>query len=156
GANDSLVVRALGGDDGVSASTMPAGIIQLTVNGGSGNDRNLGSQGADTLLGGDGNDFIDGKPGNDTALRGAGDDVFQWDPGDGSDTVEGEGGNDQMLFFGANISENIDISANGSRVLFFRNPGNITMDLAGVEDIEFRALGGADNIVVNDLTGTDV
>src|SRR5262249_4820445 len=42
-ANDSLVVNALGGDDGVSASTMPAGIIQLTVDGGDGNDMILGS-----------------------------------------------------------------------------------------------------------------
>src|SRR5262249_42461423 len=110
----------------------------------------------DTLLGGDGNDLIDGNQGNDVARMGAGDDVFQWDPGDGSDTVEGQGGNDQMLFFGANIDEQIDISANGQRVRFFRNQGNITMDLNGVEDIEFRALGGADDIVVNDLTGTDV
>jgi Ca2+-binding RTX toxin-like protein len=30
------------------------------------------------------------------------------------------------------------------------------MDLDDVEQIEFRALGGADNIVVGDLTGTDV
>ena len=30
------------------------------------------------------------------------------------------------------------------------------MDLNDVERIEFRALGGADNIVVGDLSGTDV
>ncbi len=30
------------------------------------------------------------------------------------------------------------------------------MDLDGVESIEFRALGGTDNIVVGDLSGTDV
>ena len=30
------------------------------------------------------------------------------------------------------------------------------MDLNGVEHIQLTALGGADNIVVNDLTGTDV
>jgi Ca2+-binding RTX toxin-like protein len=156
GANDALVVNALDGNDSVSASTMPAGIIQLTVDGGAGNDVILGSEGADLLLGGDGNDFIDGNQGNDIARMGAGDDVFEWDPGDGSDTVEGEGGNDQMLFVGSNASEQIDISANGSRVRFFRDVGNITMDLGGVEDIEFRALAGADSIVVNDLSGTDV
>jgi Ca2+-binding RTX toxin-like protein len=156
GANDSLVVNALGGDDGVNASTLPAGVIKLTVDGGAGNDRLLGSQGADVLLGGDGNDFIQGNQGNDVVFMGAGDDLFQWNPGDGSDTVEGQGGNDQMLFFGSNASENIDISANGQRVRFSRDVGNVTMDLNGVEGIEFRALGGADNIVVNDLTGTDV
>ena len=156
GANDSLVVNALGGDDVVSASTMPADIIQLTVDGGAGNDTILGSHGADTLLGGDGNDFIDGNQGNDLALLGAGDDVFQWDPGDGSDTVEGQDGHDTMLFNGANIDENIDISANGSRVLFTRDIGNITMDLNGVEQVDFAARGGADTITVNDLTGTDL
>ena len=50
-----------------------------------------------------------GDNGNDVALMGAGDDVFQWDPGDGNDTVEGQDGTDTLLFFGANASENIDI-----------------------------------------------
>ena len=61
-----------------------------------------------------------------------------------------------MLFNGANIDENIDISANGGRVRFTRDVANITMDLNGVENIQFNALGGADTITVNDLTGTDV
>ena len=61
-----------------------------------------------------------------------------------------------MLFFGANVAENIDISANGDRVLFSRDIANVTMDLNDVERIDFRALGGADNIVVGDLSGTDV
>jgi Ca2+-binding RTX toxin-like protein len=154
GANDALFVNALGGDDGVSASTLPAGIIQLTVDGGAGSDTIIGSQGADMLLGDDGNDFIDGKQGNDVVFLGAGDDVFQWDPGDGSDTVEGQAGTDKMFFFGSNTNENFDFSANGSRVRFTRDVGNITMDLNGLEKVELRTLGGADNIVVNDLTGT--
>ena len=61
-----------------------------------------------------------------------------------------------MLFNGANINENIDISANGSRVRFTRDVANITMDLNDVEAINFNALGGADNVTVNDLSGTDV
>jgi Ca2+-binding RTX toxin-like protein len=156
GANDALVVNALSGNDGVSASTMPAGILKLTVDGGDGNDTILGSQGDDVLLGGDGFDFIAGNQGNDLVFLGAGDDTFQWNPGDGSDTVEGQGGVDRMLFFGSNASENFDISANGPRVRFFRDVGNVTMDLNGIEQIVLRTLGGADNVVVNDLTGTDV
>jgi Ca2+-binding RTX toxin-like protein len=39
-------------------------------------------------------------------------------------------------------------------VRFFRDVANSTMDLNSVEDINFKALGGADNITVNDLTGT--
>ena len=153
---DSLVVNTLGGDDGVDASGLPAGIVNLTIDAGAGNDSIVGSAGDDVLIGGDGNDFIQGNQGNDVILMGAGDDTFQWNPGDGSDTVEGQDGNDQMLFFGSNASENFDISANGSRVRFFRDIGNVTMDLNGIERVELRTLGGADNVVVNDLTGTDL
>jgi Ca2+-binding RTX toxin-like protein len=155
GANDSLVINALGGNDGVTATTTPAGVVKLTLDGGAGNDTLLGSQGADVFLGGDGNDFVFGDNGNDVALLGAGDDVFQWDPGDGNDTIEGQDGKDLMLFFGSNASENINVSANGGRVIFFRDVANVTMDLDDVEAIEFRALGGADNVVVGDLSGTD-
>ena len=51
-----------------------------------------------------------------SALMGAGDDTFVWNPGDGSDTIEGQDGNDTMQFNGANINEKIDLSANGDRV----------------------------------------
>ena len=156
GANDALNINALGGDDSVTATTTPAGVINLTTDGGTGDDTLLGSQGADVLLSGGGNDFVVGDDGNDTALMGAGDDVFQWNPGDGNDTLEGQDGTDQMLFFGANVSENIEIAANGGRVLFFRDVAAVTMDLDDVETIDFRALGGADNIVVGDLSGTDM
>jgi Ca2+-binding RTX toxin-like protein len=156
GADDSLVIKGLGGDDGITATTLPAGVVKLTIDGGTGDDTILGSQGADTLLGGDGNDFVFGDNGNDLAMLGAGDDVFQWNPGDGNDTIEGQDGTDTMLFFGANINENINISANGGRALFFRDIANVTMDLDDVEHIGFRALGGVDNIVVGDLSGTDV
>jgi Ca2+-binding RTX toxin-like protein len=156
GANDSLVVNGLGGNDSITATSLLAGVIKLTLDGGAGHDTILGSQGADIILGGDGNDFALGDNGDDLALLGAGDDVFQWNPGDGSDTVEGQTGTDTLLFVGANISENIDISANGERVRFFRDVANIAMDLNDVERIDFRALGGADNIVVGDLSGTDV
>jgi Ca2+-binding RTX toxin-like protein len=61
-----------------------------------------------------------------------------------------------MLFSGSNAAENVDITANDARVLFFRNIANVTMDLNGVESIDFRALGGADRVVVNDLSGTNV
>ena len=88
------------------------------------------------------------------AFLGKGDDTFVWNPGDGSDTVEGQAGTDTPLFNGSNVGENIDISANGDRVRLFRDVGNVTMDLHGVEHIQLNALGGADTITVNDLTGT--
>src|SRR5262249_45375857 len=133
GANDSLVVNALGGNDVVSAAALPAGVVRLTVDGGAGNDAIVGSAGADTLLGGDGNDLVTGGRGDDVAFLGAGDDTFVWNPGDGSDVVEGQDGQDTLQFNGANVAERIDISANGPRVRFTRDVANITMDLNGVE-----------------------
>jgi hypothetical protein len=108
------------------------------------------------LLGGRGSDSIDGNRGTDTGLMGPGDDTFIWDPGDGSDKVEGQRGTDTMVFNGAAAAEQVDLSANGTRLRFFRNPGNVTMDTAGVERIDFNALGGADVVTVHDLAATDV
>ena len=75
----------------MTATSLPAGVIKLTVDGGTGEDTVLGSQGADNVLGGDGNDFLFGDNGNDVALMGANDDVFQWNPGDGNDIARGSG-----------------------------------------------------------------
>jgi len=156
GTSERLALNANGGDDSFSATGNLAALIAITVDGGAGNDTLLGSNGADLLLGGDGSDFADGQQGNDTALLGAGNDTFQWDPGDGSDTVEGQDGTDRMRFNGSNIGENMDVSANGQRVRFFRNVANITMDLNDLESIVAKTLGGTDNLVVGDLSGTDV
>lgn len=156
---DHILVKAGPGDD-VLRIDESNGVFTdseiTTLDGGNGNDTLIGGSGAETLIGGPGNDIIDGNKGNDTAFMGAGDDTFIWDPGDGSDVVEGEAGNDLMVFNGATADEDVDLSANGSRLRFFRNVANITMDLDGVERVEFNALGGKDNVVVNDLTGTAV
>ena len=156
GTTEKLVLNMNGGDDSFSATGNLAALIGVTVDGGTGNDTILGSNGADILLGGEGNDFIDGNQGNDTAFLGAGDDVFQWDPGDGSDTVEGQDGSDTLLFNGNGANERFDVSANGERVRFTRDVGNIVMDLNDVERIDVNALGGTDTVTVNDLSGTDV
>jgi Ca2+-binding RTX toxin-like protein len=156
GANDTLQINTLDGDDTINASALPAGQFNLSIDSGAGNDVVIGSAGDDVIVGGSGNDTVTGGRGNDTALLGADDDTFIWNPGDGSDTVEGQGGFDTLIFNGSNAAENIDISANGTRVRFFRDVANVTMDLNGVEKIAFHALGGADTITVNDLTGTDV
>jgi len=147
GASDRLVLNGLGGDDVIDASALTAGSIQLTVNGGLGDDVILGSEGSDLLYGGDG---------NDVAFMGAGDDTFTWNPGDDNDTLEGQDGFDRMNFNGANVGEEITISANGGRVTFFRNIASVTMDLNDVEAIDYNAFGGADIVTVNGLSGTDV
>jgi Ca2+-binding RTX toxin-like protein len=61
-----------------------------------------------------------------------------------------------MIFNGANIAETVTLSANGPRLLFTRNIATITMDCDDIEVVLFTARGEADNITVNDLSGTDV
>jgi Ca2+-binding RTX toxin-like protein len=154
--HDRLGIFALGGDDSVDGTGMHADTLALGADGGTGNDTLLGGAGADVLRGGDGNDTVDGNQGADTALLGAGDDRFIWDPGDGSDVVEGQTGHDAMTFNGANAAEQFDVSANGRRVRFTRDVGTIVMDLGGIQEIDLNALGGADRLTVNDMSGTDL
>jgi Ca2+-binding RTX toxin-like protein len=156
GTSESLVLNANGGDDTFSATGNLAALIKLTVDGGAGNDRLLGSNGNDLLLGGDGNDFVDGNQGSDTGLLGAGDDTFQWDPGDASDEVEGQAGTDVLVFNGNNANEKMEASANGARARFTRDLGNVVMDMNDVESIDAKLLGGADSLHVADLSGTDL
>src|SRR5262249_9836537 len=127
GALDTLSVNALGGNDRVDASDMTAGVIKLTVTGGMGNDTILGSLGGDT---------------------------FVWSPGDGSDTIDGRAGLDLLTFNGSDAAEAFIIARDGSHVRLTRDVGNVRMDLDAVDGIELNARGGADAVVVNDLTGT--
>jgi Ca2+-binding RTX toxin-like protein len=155
----SIIVSAGAGNDAVRMDESNGAFtdtIPTTIAGENGNDRIAGGKGVERLLGGRGNDTIDGNGGNDVALLGAGADTFVWDPGDGSDRLEGGAGSDTMVFNGAGASEHVDLSANGSRLRFFRDAANITMDTGGVEHVDFNALGGADVVTVNDLTGTGV
>jgi Ca2+-binding RTX toxin-like protein len=156
GTSENLVLKASGGWDIVNANGALASLIQLTVDGGAGNDTLRGGNGHDTLLGGDGHDTIDGNGGNDTVDAGAGDDVLQWDPGDGSDTIEAGAGADRLIFNGSEWAETITISASGGNARVVRNVGNTSLDLDDLERIDVQALSGPDTIVVQDLTTTDV
>ena len=153
-AFDRLTVSGLGGDDTIDASKLPAAVF-LVIDGGSGNDTILGSQGADFLSGGDGNDTVTGGGGADSVLLGVGDDLFLWARGDGSDVIEGQADTDTLRATGGKDADVITLSANGGRVLV-DVLGSGILDVDGVERIEVRALGGADSVAIGDLTGTDV
>jgi RTX calcium-binding nonapeptide repeat (4 copies) len=160
----AIDVRTGNGDDSARVDDANGAFtdsIPTTISGGHGDDSLEGGQVQvaaenETFKGGAGDDTVDGGKGNDTAYLGAGNDTFVWDPGEGSDVIEGQDGRDTMLFNGAAVAENVTLTANGGRLTFFRDVGNVTMDTDGVEAVAFNALGDVDNVTVNDLTGTDV
>ena len=145
GKTDQLVINALGGADVIDARDLVAGKIALTINGGAG---------ADTLAGGAGNDTVIGGDGNDAVFLGAGNDTFIWNPGDDNDVVEGQAGFDTFRFNGIDGFDAIEIEANGVRGQISAIPGAQNFD--DIERIEIHALGGADEIFVDTLSGTDI
>jgi Ca2+-binding RTX toxin-like protein len=153
---DELFVKGLGGSDTIDAATLAADAITANLNGGAGGDLIAGGPGSEVLNGAAGNDRLDGNGGGDLAALGDGDDVFVWDPGDGSDIVEGQNGADTMRFNGAPLDEEIELSANTGRLKLVRDVGGVTMDTAGVEQIDVDTLEGADAVFVNSLVGTGV
>jgi Ca2+-binding RTX toxin-like protein len=72
-ATDQLVINGLGGDDVITASGLTG--MQLTANGGDGNDVVIGSPGNDVLTGGAGDDVLIGGGGVDVLDGGSGGNV---------------------------------------------------------------------------------
>jgi hypothetical protein len=144
---DRLTVNGLGGDDVLNFTSLAIGLIDITSNGGLGEDIFIGHAGDELFNGGDG---------DDVALMGGGGDRFTWNPGDDNDTIEGQDGFDTLLFNGSNAAETVSTTANGGRVLFHRDIANVTMDLNDIERLDFNALGAADTMNVGDLSGTDL
>jgi Ca2+-binding RTX toxin-like protein len=128
----------------------------MRIDGGRGDDSLQGGSGADAINGGLGDDSVDAGRGADRVTLGNGDDSFTWLPGQGSDAVEGGRGEDLMNFVGSDQAEQFAVQANGSRVRFTRDLGGIVMDIAGIEEVDTKALGGADTLTAGDLTGTDL
>jgi Ca2+-binding RTX toxin-like protein len=170
---DSIDVSLLGGGDRFAGGGVPMpqtsridggggnDVIVGTagndvINGQGGDDSIFGGAGDDVLLGDGGSDFAVGNTGHDISFLGGGDDTFLWNPGEGSDDTDGGGGRDTLLFNGANIAETMSLSAVGHTAVFLRSPGNVVMNNVGVEVLDLNALGAADQITVNDVTGTDL
>jgi Ca2+-binding RTX toxin-like protein len=84
-ANDRLTVNLLAGDDVLDASSLAAASIQLSADGGDGNNVLIGGDGNDVLFGGAGDDVLIGGPGTDILDGGDGDDIEI--EGLGADTV---------------------------------------------------------------------
>ena len=61
-AGDALVINGLAGNDTIDASSIKAGQVKLTLNGGDGDDIIKGSPGDDLVNGGRGNDHARSAP----------------------------------------------------------------------------------------------
>jgi Ca2+-binding RTX toxin-like protein len=127
-AVDTLTILANGGNDVVSATT-PATSLQLSLDGGAGNDKLTGGSAGDRLLGGEGNDSLNGGAGADTITGG-------W----GNDTVTASSGNDTVRYTSVLDGHDVVIgfdgnAAGGQDVLdldfLFDNLGVAAADRAG-------------------------
>ena len=108
------------------------------------------------LIGGDGNDIVIGGRGNDVALARRRQRHLHLEPGRRQRHVEGQAGTDTLVFNGANVDENIDISANGSGRGCPATSATSPWTSTASSTSSSTPLGGADTVTVNDLTGTDV
>jgi Ca2+-binding RTX toxin-like protein len=151
-ATDRLRLNGRGGDDLISTST---DAMRMALDGGTGTNVLLGGPGDDHLVGGADFDDIAGGRGDDVADMGPDFDRFTWRPGDGDDVVNGQGGRDSMFFGGSSHAEAFDLAADGRRLRFTRDVGNIVMDV-DVEVVDSIALGGADSFTIGDLRRTAV
>ncbi|MGH9719504.1 MAG: beta strand repeat-containing protein, partial [Bryobacteraceae bacterium] len=128
-AYDVLLVEGKAGVDEIDAHSLPAGLIGLQITGGQGNDVLVGSQGNDTFI---------------------------WNPGDGSDEIDGKAGLDTLQMYGSNAPENIELSAQGKRLILTRDVATVRHEVKATEVVNVNVSGGADRITIGDLTGTGV
>ena len=143
---DRLTINGRDGDDIIDAREMTKDKLQPFLNGGLGKDTLGGSPGQDVVTGGLGDDF---------AFMGEGLDTFEWVPGDGSDIVEGGAGTDFLRMNGSGANERIQVSPLGGRTILTRDVAAIRMDTGDVERFDVMPAGGADTMVVDDMSGTD-
>jgi hypothetical protein len=154
---NAISVTLGNGDDQFTEALGVLANKTLTVAGENGNDTINAGDGNDVLIGGNGDDRVDAGKGTDAVFLGNGNDFFVWNPGQGSDAVDGGNGiEDVMQFNGANVNETMSLSANGSQAVFLRDPGPIRMDMNDIEIFNLAALGGIDNVTINNLDGTAV
>jgi Ca2+-binding RTX toxin-like protein len=178
GGNDTFVVRDLTGtgveliqfDGGEGNDSLDAGetTVQISAQGGIGDDTLIGGAANDTLDGGDGNDVVEGEEGDDRMIGGAGDDILGWDDGDGNDVMSGNDGRDIIAVEGALAKgDNFVLGKNAEGKAFFERNGldgvpvnntnggfTLTVDTSEVFNV--AGVGGNDTFVINDLSGTGV
>jgi uncharacterized repeat protein (TIGR01451 family) len=118
-----------------------------TINGGSGDNYLVGTNGNDVICGGGGNDVIDGRDGDDTIIGGGGADSING--GNGVDTVEGGIGDDHL--FGQSGNDTLR-GGNGDDLLAGHEGNDVLLGEAGWDLLEG---GDGDDLVKGD-DGSDL
>ncbi|MEX0818664.1 MAG: CHRD domain-containing protein, partial [Pirellulaceae bacterium] len=161
--DDRLTINGNEGDDIIRLGDGVEGVIDVTLNGGAGDDQlfaGLGHTSTDTILNGDaGDDFLQGGSGDDTINGGAGEDTMVG--GGGQDTYDGGAGFDTILIRGTSDADLIDVQQTAAGVLEYTvvdQLGTIAEDattasgtedqFANVEEAKVEAGNGADTIRV--------
>ena len=143
---DRLTINGGDGEDEINAQQMSKDKLQPFLN---------GDAAKDFLIGSPGQDVINGGFGDDVAFLADGLDTFTWQAGDGSDIVEGGAGTDFLRMNGSGANERIQVSPLGGRTILTRDVAAIRMDTGDVERFDVMPAGGADTMVVDDMSGTD-
>jgi len=143
------IITLIGGDghDSISAGAIAAGKAVVQIIGGADNDSILGSKGNDSVIGGTGNDFI---------ILGDGNDVFVCVTGDGTDEVNGDAGTDTFKFAAVSGLGPITVASDNGGIDLIRPIEGAVANINDIERIELGGAAGFDDVVVQNLAGTDV
>ena len=138
--------------NGVTTAAFTA-LGDVDVDAGAGNDEVRGSQRPDDIQGGEGNDrlvaFTNPAGTRDLMQGGEGDDTLVWNPGDGSDTADGQAGSDTIEVNGGAAAEEFTVAASATpgRISFDRvTPGPFNVDIGTAERLDLNANGGDDTL----------
>lgn len=150
---------SLGGGEG--QDSIDGGFGDDSIDGSSGSDLLFGGLGEDTLLGGNGADSITGGDGVDRIRGGNGRDTINWEIGDGDDDVTGgspdgsRSGVDRQIVLGTDANEVYVVDSVGGSTVLQVGMETLTIGL-GIEELEILSEAGADEIIINDVTGSDL
>lgn len=143
----NLTINAGDGNDNVNVSA-PAFAGTPVIRGEGGDDIILGSARTDEISGGLGNDRITAfrnTDANPEPINGdEGNDVIIWNNGDGNDLNLGGAGLDETLITNGNADDVMNVTQNGTRVLFNRVNAAFSVDSDAMEKLTVTSFAGND------------
>jgi len=151
---DRIEVETVEGDDEVAVGAGVVGLVDLAIDGGSGDDSLFGDG---TLIGGLGDDTLQGGPGAGSLMGGDGDDTLILSGG--SDTLSGGAGADVVRVDGDGSADVVALTQNGTSIQASRRvittagltavfEGTASVAAGDIERIEVATAGGDDAVTL--------